>query len=104
MGAAESLRLTRGWVKAEGRSVIWRALRAGLIQGLLSAPGVTAKIREKKSFGVRVLRKCLLTPALDSCKKAKILKPTVAHHACFFKGMFRAGDLERVETGRVRET
>jgi hypothetical protein len=65
---------------------------------------VAAKIRKKKSFGVRVLRKCLLTQAWDSCKKAKILKPTVAHHACFFKGMLRAGDLRNVETGRVRET
>jgi hypothetical protein len=65
---------------------------------------VAPKIREKKSFGVRVLRKCLLTQAWDSCKKAKILKPTVAHHACFFKGMLRAGDFVRVETGRVRET
>jgi hypothetical protein len=55
---------------------------------------VAAKIRKKKSFGVRILRKCLLTQAWDSCKKAKILKPTVAHHACFFKGMFRAGDLK----------
>lgn len=60
---------------------------------------VAAKIREKKSFGVRVLRKCLLTQAWDSCKKAKILKPTVAHHACFFKGMFRAGDLSKSRDG-----
>jgi hypothetical protein len=60
-----------------------------------------AKIRKKKSFGARILRKCLLTQAWDSCKKAKILKPTVAHHACFFKGMFRAGDLKSRDGSRA---
>lgn len=41
---------------------------------------------EKKASATRILRKCLLTENLDSCKKALISKPSVAHHACFFKG------------------